>query len=64
MGLHDKGVPGNEAMPRGRLRMEDGEDIRDGSPVGVPNGISHSQEDGPNRGVFLYSNRRSTARRG
>jgi len=51
-------------MPRGRLRTEDREDIREGSPVGVPNSISDCQEDWRNRGMFLYSDGRSTAQRG
>jgi len=61
MGLHDKAVPGNEAVPGGRLRTGGGEDIREGSQVGEPNGVSDSQEDRHNRGVFLYSDRGSTA---
>jgi len=40
MGLLDKAVLGNKAMPRSRLRTEDREDIKEGSPVGVPLGIS------------------------
>jgi len=45
MGLLDEVVPGNKAMPGGRLRTEDGEKIEEGSLVVVPNGISNSQED-------------------
>jgi len=54
-GLLDEVMPGNEAMPGGWLRMEDREDIKEGTPVGVPHGISDGQEDRRNRGVFLYS---------
>jgi len=64
MGLLNGGVPGNEAMRGDRLRLEDGEDIKEGSLVGVPHGISNGQEDGGNQGMFLYGNRRSAARRG
>jgi len=39
-------VLGNEEMPGGRLRREDGEEIREGSLVEVPNGIIAGQEDG------------------
>jgi len=64
MCLLDEAVPGNKTMPRGRLRLEDGEDIKEGSPVGVPNGISNGQEDWGNRDVFWYSDRRSNCQRG
>jgi len=64
MDLLDETVPGNEGVSRGRLRTEDREDIKEGSLVGVPNGISDGQEDGHNQGMFLYSDRRSTAWRG
>jgi len=57
-------VPGNEAVPGGRLRMGGGEDIKEGSPVAETNGISDGVGDGHNRGVFLYSDPRSTAWRG
>jgi len=64
MGLLDEAVPGNKAVPGGRWRTEDGQAIKEESPVGVPSGISGSQEDGRNRGVFLYHHRRLTTRRG
>jgi len=64
MVLLDEVVPRNEAMRGGRLRLQDGEDIKEESLVGVPHGISNGQEDGCNRGMFLYSDRRSTAQKG
>jgi len=64
MGLLNGAVAGNKAMPGGRLRTEDGEDIREGSPVGVTNGISHGQEDRHIQGVFLYSDQKWTPERG
>ena len=48
MGLCDEEVPGNEAVPGGRLRTRDGQDIKEGSPVGVRDSISGGQEDGRN----------------
>jgi len=61
MDLHDKTVTGSKAVFGGRVGTENGKDIKDGSPVRVPNGISDGQEDGLNQGVFLYSNRGWTA---
>jgi len=55
MPLLHKAVLANKAVPGGRLRTGDEEDIKEGSPVGNPNGISDGQEDGRNQGVFLYS---------
>jgi len=45
MGLLDRAVPGNEAVPGGRLGTGGGEDTKEGSPLGEPNGISDSQRD-------------------
>jgi len=45
----------DEVVPGGRMGMEDGEDIKEGSPVGVPDGIRDGEEDGSNRDVFSYS---------
>jgi len=64
MGRLDKAVQRNQAVPGGRSGTESAEDIKEGSPVGVPNGISGGQEDGRNQDVFLYRDRGSTARRG
>jgi len=58
MGLLDEAVRGKEAMSGGRLRTEDGENIKEGFPVGVPKGISDDEEDGGNRSGFLCSDRR------
>jgi len=61
MDLHTGAVPGNETVPDGRIghcmeatlvRSRRGE---------CQSGISDGQEDGRNRGGFLYSDRRSTA---
>jgi len=64
MGRLDRVVPGNKAMPRGRLRTENREAIKEGCPMGVTSGISDDQEDGHNQGVLWYNDPRSTARRG
>jgi len=55
MGLLEGAVPGNEAVPAGRLRIGGDEDIQEGSPVGEPNGVSDGQGDRRNQGIFLYS---------
>jgi len=60
MYLLDEAVLEDEAMPGGRLRAGNREDIKEGSPVGVANSISDGQEDGRNQDVLLYSDRRST----
>jgi len=61
MDMHTGAVPGNEAVPDGRmgLRMEKTQ-IR-GRRWMCQNWISDRQKDGRNRGRFLYSDRRSTA---
>jgi len=51
-------------VPGGRVGTEEAEDIKEGSLGRVPNGFSDGREDGRNRGMFWYSDRRSTARRG
>jgi len=48
-------------VPGGRLRTGGGEEIKEGSPVEEPNTVSDGQGERRNRGVFLYSDRRSTA---
>jgi len=58
MDLHAGAVLGDEAVPDGRMGTEDGGDSR-GPLWGYQNGISSGQKDGRNRGVFLYSDRRS-----
>jgi len=63
MVLLNKVVPGNEAVPSGRLRTGGGENIKEGFRAGEPNDVSDGKGDGRNQGVFLYSDQRSTARR-
>jgi len=63
MDLHTGAVPGNEAVPNGRIgRCMEGTVVR-GRRREYQSGISDGQEDGRNRGGFLYSDRRSTAGR-
>jgi len=61
MGLLDGAVPGNEVILGGRLKTVDGEDSREESAVGVPNGISDGQEAVCNRYLFWYRDQGSTA---
>jgi len=55
MDLLDEAIPGSGVVPRGRVGTEEGEDIKEGSPVGVSDGISDGQKDGHNQAVFFYS---------
>jgi len=61
MDLHAGAVPGDEAVPDGRIgkRMEG--ILMRGPRWECQGGISDGQKDGRNRGVFLYTDRRSTA---
>jgi len=43
--LPDEVVPGSETVPWGRVGTENGEDIKEGSLVGVPDGSSNGGED-------------------
>jgi len=64
MDLHTGAMPGNETVPDGRMeRRMEATLMRSRRRVGQ-SGISDGQEDGCNRGRFLYSDRRSTAERG
>jgi len=61
MDLHTRAVPGDEAVPSGRIgRCMEATLVRGRRRV-CQSGISDGQEDGRNRGGFLYSNQRSTA---
>jgi len=61
MDLQTGAVPGDEAVPDGRIGW-----CMEATPVSnrrkvCQSGISDGQKDGRNRGGFLYSDRRSTA---
>jgi len=64
MDLHTRAVPGNEVMPDGRIGKRVEETLLRGPQWVYQNGNSNGQEDGRNRGGFLYSDRRSTAEKG
>ena len=61
MDLHTGAVPGDEAVPDGRMGKGMEETLMRGPRWECPNGISDGQEDGRHRGGFLYSDRRSIA---
>ena len=61
MDLHTRAVPGNEAVPDGRMGKRTEETLMRGPRWVCQNGIGDSQKDGRKRGGFLYSDRRSTA---
>jgi len=54
-------VPGDEAVPDGRIGWCVEVTLVRGRRRMCQGGISDRQEDGRNRGGFLYSDRRSTA---
>jgi len=61
MDQHTRAVPGDGAVPDGRVgRCMEATLVRGHRRV-CQSGISDGQEDGGNRGGFLYSDRRSTA---
>jgi len=61
MDLQTGAVPGDKAVPDGRIKQcMEGTLVRGRRRV-CQSGISDGQKDGCNRGGFLYSNRRSTA---
>jgi len=64
MDLHTGAVPGNEAMPDGRMGKRVEETLSRGLRWVCQNGISDGQVDGRNQGRFLYSDRRSTTEKG
>jgi len=53
IGLLDGVVPGNEVVPRGRLRTGGGEDIKEVSPVGEPNGLATARGTGVTEACFF-----------
>jgi len=59
--LHAGAVPGNKAVPGGRMAKRMEETLIKGPRGLCQNGISDGQNDGRNQGGFLYSDRRSTA---
>jgi len=61
MDLHIGAVPGDEAVPDGRVGPCMEATLVRGGRRECQSGISDGQEDGRNRGGFLYSDRRSTA---
>jgi len=63
MDVHTGAVPGDAAVPDGRIKWCMEATLVRGRRRVCPSGISDGQEDERNRGRFLYSNRSSTARR-
>jgi len=61
MDLYTGAVPGNEAVPDGRIGWCMEATLVGGRQMECQSGISDGQEDGRNRGGFLYSDRRLTA---
>ena len=64
MGLHTGAVPGDKAVADGRKGRCIVATLVRGRRRVCQSGISDGQEDGCNRGGFLYSDRRSTAEKG
>jgi len=64
MDLHTGAVPGNEAVPDGRMEKLMEVTLMRGRRRVCQSGISDGQKDGCSRGGFLYSDRRSTTERG
>jgi len=62
MDLHTGAVPGDEAVPGGRMRRRMEATLVRGRRRVCQSGISDGQQGGRNRGGFLYSDRRSTTR--
>jgi len=61
MDLHTGPMPGNEAVPDGRMEMWMEVTLMRGRRRVCQSSISDSQKDWHNQGRFLYNNRRSTA---
>jgi len=61
MDLRSGAVPGDEAVPDGRIGWCMDATLVRGRRWVCQSGISDGQEDGRNQGGFLYSDRRSTA---
>jgi len=64
MDLHTGAVPGNKVMPDGMMGKWVEATLLRGPRCVCQNGISDGQEDGCNRGGFLYSDQRSTTEKG
>ena len=64
MDLRAGAVPGDEAMPDGRMGRHVEETLLRGLRWVCQNGISDGQKDGCNRGGFLYIDRRWTTEKG
>jgi len=64
MDLHTGAVPGNEAVPDGRIERWVEVTLMRGHQRVCQSGISDGQEDRRNRGGFLYSDRRLTMEKG
>jgi len=64
MDLHTEAVPGEEAVPDGRMKGWMEVTPMRGRRRVCQSGISDGQEDGLNFSGFLYSDQRSTAERG
>jgi len=64
MDLHTGAVPGNQAMPDGRMGMQVEETLMRGPRWVCQNRISDGQKAGRNLGAFLYSDGRSTSEKG
>ena len=63
MDLHTGVVLGDKVVPDGRIKWCMEATLVKGRRRECQSGISDGQEDGRNRGGFLYSDRRSTAGR-
>jgi len=63
MDLHTGAVPGDEAVPNGRIKRCMEATLARGRRRVCQSGIRDGQKDGRNRGGFLYSDQRSTAGR-
>ena len=61
MDLHTGAVPGEEAVPDGRIERRMEVTLVSGRQKVCQSGISDGQEDRRNQGGFLYSDRRWTA---
>ena len=62
--LHTGAVPGDKAVPDGRMEKWMEVTLIRGRRWVCQSSISDGQKDRRNRGGFLYSDRRSTAERG
>ena len=58
MDLHTRAMPGDRAVPNGRMESWIEVTLMRGRRRVCLSGISDAQKDGRNRGGFLYSNRK------